>query len=252
MDCRNVRMLLHPYFDGELDSEVATEVDGHVQGCGDCRTELSGLQALRTELHCSGLRRQAPDRLRQRLARLAESRPRRSFGRRLGRREWLAYAASLLLTAGAGAAIGRGLLPAREAGPPDLLEDLLSSHLRALAAASPIDVASSDRHTVKPWFAGRVAETPPVVDLAADGFALLGGRVDYVGSRRVAALTYRRARHLIDVFILPDGDTSSGEASRRGYNLITRPVRGLRAWFVSDLNIDELKHFADLLQRQAT
>lgn len=132
-----------------------------------------------------------------------------------------------------------------------VVRDLVAAHLRALAAASPVDVVSSDRHTVRPWFAGRIGAAPPVPDFAEQGFDLVGGRIDYVGEQRVAAVVYRHRRHLIDVYFLPGAPTEprSIEVQRRGYTLIRADIGGQTAWIVSDLEDRELRDFERLLAR---
>jgi anti-sigma factor RsiW len=127
--------------------------------------------------------------------------------------------------------------------------ELLSSHLRALAAASPVDVVSTDRHTVKPWFAGKIGQSPPVLDLAADGFPLVGGRIDYVASQRVAVLVYGHGRHLIDVFLLPATADDLQEMPRvlQGYRLATIRVQEQPMWIVGDIDEQEFARFKNLL-----
>jgi anti-sigma factor RsiW len=127
--------------------------------------------------------------------------------------------------------------------------DLFASHWRALAAASPVDVVSSDRHTVKPWFAGKVAQAPLVLDFADRGFALVGGRIDYVGAQRVPVLVYRHGQHLIDVFVLPQrAATPDAQPLRReGYTLNSITLGGEPAAIVSDMDVHELAAFGQLL-----
>jgi len=127
--------------------------------------------------------------------------------------------------------------------------DLFASHWRALAAASPVDVVSSDRHTVKPWFAGKVAQAPMVQDFAEQGFPLVGGRIDYVGTQRVPVLVYRHGQHLIDVFVLPQGAGSAEmrPAARLGYSLDPLVLGAQPAAVVSDMDQQELAKFAQLV-----
>jgi anti-sigma factor RsiW len=171
---------------------------------------------------------------------------------------WLAMAASLLLVASLSVGVTwNWMRQGTPAAPYEMLmHDLVASHLRALATTNSVDVVSSDRHTVRPWFAGRVEVAPPTIDLSAQGFDLLGGRVDYVGGRRVAVLVYKHAQHLIDVFVLPDdapGLTdkidANGMVMRQGLNLLHRRVMGVQVWAISDLDGKELTAFADALAR---
>jgi anti-sigma factor RsiW len=157
----------------------------------------------------------------------------------------LLRAAALLalgvLAGGLGVTAWRG---SGESAGDRLARDLLASHLRALAAASPVDVVSSDRHTVKPWFAGKVAVAPPVVDLADQGFPLAGARIDYVGDARVAVLVYRHGQHLIDVYLVDAPGTTRND---RGYHLEPLRLGGQPAVAVTDLDEQELARFVQAL-----
>jgi len=144
-----------------------------------------------------------------------------------------------------------GWLVSQRRGADSELAAVFDAHLRSLAPGHLADVASTDQHTVKPWFAGKLTFSPPVVDHAAEGFPLVGGRVDVVDGRDVAALVYSRRNHLINVFIRPldRGERSAGRAGeQRGYHLAGWVRGGMRFWAVSDLNQQELAQFRDLLQ----
>jgi anti-sigma factor RsiW len=128
-------------------------------------------------------------------------------------------------------------------------EAVIDGHLRALMAPQPIDVKSSDRHTVKPWFNGRIPQAPRVVDLAQDGFPLIGGRVDVVGRTPVPSLVYGRHQHLISLTAIPDAPAALDKSQTvRGYNLIAWAADGVTYWAVSDLNTSELETFARLFR----
>jgi len=151
----------------------------------------------------------------------------------------LAWAASLVVVA---------RLSTQEATGGSVAEEVVASHVRSTMAEHLTDVASSDRHTVKPWFAGKLDFAPRVEDFAADGFPLVGGRLDYVASRPVAALVYRRQQHIVNVFIWPagnDAETPPRFVTRQGYQVFEWTRDGMQYWVVSDLNAAELQEFAE-------
>jgi len=243
MDCKAARELVPLYFDGELDRATARELEAHLDDCAECRDALVALDALRRALREDAPRHAAPRELRARVeAELGQHRLRTP--RRMPR-PWLALAASTVLAFLAGG--GAVLLWQQQAAPP-IAHDLFESHWRALAAASPVDVVSTDRHTVKPWFAGKLADAPLVQDFAEQGFALVGGRLDYAGSERVAVLVYRHGQHLIDVFVLPASVGAAPSASlREGYALDPASLGGRPAAMVSDMDATERARFGALL-----
>ena len=164
--------------------------------------------------------------------------------RPLPRRAFAGMAASLLLGAALGSWLGPQLGDSRDAG--GLPDELVGAHVRALQPGRAIDVASSDRHTVKPWFDGRVDFSPPVRDLGEQGFALIGGRLDYVGRRNVAVTVYRRRQHQIDLFawpLLPGADPQGFARTLDGYHLRAWTQDGFQLVAVSTLNDSELDEF---------
>jgi anti-sigma factor RsiW len=135
---------------------------------------------------------------------------------------------------------------------PDALEqEVVDAHVRSLLAAHLMDVPSTDQHTVKPWFAGKLDFSPPVKDFASEGFELVGGRLDYIGHRTVAALVYHRAKHVINVLIWPvaGGDSGARTSTRNGFNVVEQTRSGMEYWLVSDLNRTELEQLAAALAR---
>ena len=256
MECKEAGMLVHSYFDGELDTRLAGELEAHALGCRSCAEELAELGRLRRLIRDEVPVFRAPPALRERLENEIGRQGRRGVLAQPDRRRWLAIAASLAVTAVGSSLVTRWKISAPEWQPTGggLTSDLVSSHLRALAAPSPVDVVSTDQHTVKPWFNGRIGVAPPVADLAERGFPLAGGRIDYVGGRRVAVVVYTRRRHVIDVFVLSDEHDPEGSevahaklSASDGYTLLRRRWAGLTLWFVSDLNTAELGQFADWL-----
>ncbi len=248
MNHESARSQLEAYLDGELDRATVDDLESHLGTCASCRAELAELERLRGALRTLP-RHRAPAELRTRLAAATElpalEAPRRVPTAALG---WKMAAAVLL-----GVALGAGYMGWRGANvgldtSRLLARDLLASHLRALAASSPIDVVSEDRHTVKPWFAGKIGESPPVVDPKSPEFPLLGGRIDYVGERRTAVVVYGHRKHVIDVYLAPGADASDASASlSQGYALTPCVLAGQSAWIVSDVDADSLREFAGLL-----
>ena len=254
MDCKTAHDLLPLYFDGELDRATGRELETHLDGCAQCRAALIELDALRSSLRSDAPRYPAPTALRGRIQ-MQIPRPAADRARRI-RSAWLPIAASLVLAFAAGAMLTSiwntenrsGESTARQT-QNQIVRDLFASHWRALAATSPVDVVSTDRHTVKPWFAGKVAQAPAVLDFADRGFALVGGRVDYVGAQRVPVLVYRHGQHLIDVFVIAQADSGAigGQAVLQGYTLDKVALGDQSAAIVSDMDQAELSRFAQLL-----
>jgi len=246
MDCKEAARLLEPYLDGELDRDSVRALEAHVDDCAECQAALANLGRVRHAMRAEAPRYAAPASLRDRIRREA---PAPAYAPRMHRMPaWSRLAAACFGAFVAGAAVmhyaaGPGSADARD----QVSRDLFASHWRALAAASPVDVVSSDRHTVRPWFAGKVAQSPRVTDFAEQGFPLVGGRVDYVGAARVPVLVYRHDKHLIDVYVLP-ADAPAGTTLRRdGYTLIWSTLDGERAAIVSDLDAGELARFESVL-----
>jgi anti-sigma factor RsiW len=242
MECDRAAALIEPGLDGELDTGSAAALAHHVAGCPACRQRQAAALALHAGLARGLTRHRAPPALAARLG--VELAARRRPAWRDGRwRAGLAIAASLAVVAVLSSAITyRMVVPAPEAAG----DEIVSAHIRALISGHAMDVLSSDRHTVKPWFNGRLDLSPPVIDLGAEGFALAGGRLDYIDRRPVAVLVYRQRQHLIDLFVSPaDGAAPRAPrfASQRGYTVIewVRGERRLRA--VSDINRDDLADF---------
>lgn len=249
MTCRDVEALLGAYLDGELDAARAGEVGAHLEGCAACAALLERHRALRAAIHAELPSYPAPDVLRTRLREaVREAAPRRGAWRATPWRA-LAVAASAVLVIA-----GTWKVASDRAAATSLTEELLAAHVRSLMPGHLTDVASTDQHTVKPWFDGRLDFSPPVADEAARGFPLLGARLDYVGGRPVAALVYGRRLHRINVFVWPDrgGSGGVGRAERNGYYLERWSLDGMRFWAVSDLNRPELEGFVRLLQRADT
>jgi anti-sigma factor (TIGR02949 family) len=241
---------LDAYLDGELAGDDARELEAHLAQCPECARFRDGRLELRAAITARLPMLQAPDTLRQRVrtavraARRARATP--SF---TGRSWWrpLAVAASL-----AAVALGSWRLALQRASGEALADDVLASHIRSLMPGHLTDVLSSDQHTVKPWFNGRLDFSPPVYDFAGRGYPLLGGRLEYVDGRAVAALVYGRRQHVINAFLWP---ARRGPAAvpatrtRQGYHLLHWTTADYTYWVVSDLGLPELDDFAGLLRQ---
>jgi anti-sigma factor RsiW len=243
MTCRETKNLLNAYVDGELDSAGSLGVEKHVQGCASCLTDVENLHALASEIENGGLRFTAPQRLKTNVqAAISEANP--APTRSIFNWRWASAVAAAVLIVFVSM---QWLRPSQEM----LLNEIVSSHVRSMMANHITDVASSDRHTVKPWFGGKLDYSPPVKDLTEQGFRLVGGRLDYVDSRPVAALVYQRSQHLINLFVWPSNNTvtkQEDQLTRQGYNLIHWTQSGMSYWLVSELNLAELGECARLLK----
>ncbi|MBS0225178.1 MAG: anti-sigma factor [Proteobacteria bacterium] len=234
--------LLPLYLDGELDAETSRAFEAHLDACAECQARLAGLETLRSDIRTQAPYHAAPDALRQRIAQPAAPR------KRLITWPPLALAASWAAAFILGSALMWTMqLDSHLSTTSPLARDLLTGHLRALAATSPVDVISSDHHTVKPWFAGKLAISPLVQDFADAGYALVGGRIDYVGDSRVPVLVYRHGKHLADVYVLPQGTTLAASQSQQGYAIDTLTLGGQPAALVSDMGEAERMQLKQLL-----
>jgi anti-sigma factor RsiW len=251
--CDDKRLLLNALVDGELDAANTVEIEQHLRTCPGCAAAFAELQAVREVLGAAGVRYEAPEPFRRRLlialnheARTgAKSRPRRLAGPR-----WWSWAPWVWAPSGglAAAGVAAMLFAGVQVAQAPLSDELVSDHVRSLLASHLMDVPTSDRHVVKPWFDGKVAFAPTVIDFKDRGFPLVGGRLDLVRGQRAAALVYRRRLHVINVFVWPEApaDRLALDRTRDGYHLVHWRNGGLNYWAVSDLDPTELQQFRDL------
>jgi anti-sigma factor RsiW len=253
MRCDRARELVGAYVDGELRGDDRTSVAAHIESCVVCR-ELMGDIKRTTKAIAELGREPAPAALASRIrSRLASAADEGEGGKRIV--PWRMPFKVWREAAGLAACCALSVLVTwwvvTSAGQVGQLEQqLLAAHIRSLIQDSPIQVASSDSHTVKPWFAGRVDFAPDAKDLTAEGFPLLGGRLDYVHDRRVGALVYRQRLHVVNVFMwrAPGNEEVAPRlATKNGYNLLTWTRGGVTYWAVSDLDAGELKRLQRLL-----
>jgi anti-sigma factor (TIGR02949 family) len=247
-----MRVQLDAYVDGELAPQDARELERHLGDCPEC----AALRDARIALGAA-IRRESPpfhapaelrENIRQRLQAAAGVRDIRRSRIAQPIWRWGALAASLLVVA-----LGSWQLGVRRASEAALSDEILASHVRSLMPGHLTDVVSSDQHTVKPWFNGKLDFSPPVSDFAGRGYPLVGGRLDYLGGRSVAALVYQRRKHLINVYLWPRAEgRKAGErapVSRQGYHLLQWTSTDYVYWVVSDLGTTELTEFAGLLRQ---
>jgi anti-sigma factor RsiW len=260
MECVDIRGRLHAYLDQELELPSVVAIDQHLASCQACKAIFAQQAALR-----SGIRRHAEyhaapaalvERIRAQLGAAGDGAagpartpaPRRPW---LPFRQWFQVGAAVAATAVVSwiAAIQYYIPAADEI----VAEQVITGHARAVLGSRLVDVATSDQHTVKPWLSSKLDFSPPVADLTGAGFPLLGGRLDYLDDRPVAALVYRHRQHMIDLFVWPeqkaDGDLPMRSLSKHGYNVLHWREAGMVFWAISDLNAADMKAFAEAYAR---
>jgi anti-sigma factor RsiW len=256
MNCQECRDFIDPFVDSELGAGDAIRVQQHVDSCADCRNYLRSREALRVLLGNPQLKFEIPEALPGKVStriRSLSSPAKERVVRKYSTR-WvyvpLALAASILLL------FSLLLLNKNDRFEPlnthSLVDEIVASHVRSMLASHLLDVPSTDQHTVKPWFDGKLKFAPPVQDFADHGFRLIGGRLDYVDGQEVAALVYQRNKHIINVFLWPaesGANESPRSFSRYGYNVVQWARDGFNWWAVSDVNAADLEGFADLERR---
>lgn len=257
MHCERARELLSPYLDAELPAEQQRSMAAHVEGCEACARLAADCRRV-GRIIAEGAREPLPATLVPRVrSALAQAAGAGSDGTQLlparlgigwmlsrpGLRQAAALAAVCLLTA-----LATWWIVSASTGRDRLAQEIASAHIRSLLQERQTDVASSDMHTVKPWFAGRIDFSPEV--RTGEGLALQGGRVDYIDGRRVAVLVYKRRQHTISVFLWPSPSadaTPPRSMAQKGYNLLTWSHNGLTRWVITDLNAEELRQLQALL-----
>jgi len=241
LDCTVCQTLIHGYLDQELDPPMAAQVAGHLAACAECARLHDQARLLKVSVKRQAPYYPAPVALTDSVLAAVAPRP-RAVERW---RKWLAPVFSA-----AALALAVVLYVVTPGSEQPLMDEAVSSHVRSLMGEHLNDVVSSDRHTVKPWFTGKLDFSPPVFDYSAQGFALLGGRLDYLQHQTTAALSYGRARHIINVFILPTPEADKPRQSQtiRGFNVVSWQASHMRFVLVSDLEKSELEAFSQLLK----
>jgi mycothiol system anti-sigma-R factor len=272
MNCQEVANLMDGYLDGELDALTSQKIEQHLRDCRKCEEAFEAHTALAHAISRDVPYYKAPAELRQRVQSSLRDAAGASAARGVARQNpllvprsqperlpvpfetrwnWLALAAAILVAA----VIGLSLLPRLRAPNADqfLATQLIASHVRSLMADHLTDVASSDQHTVKPWLDAKLDFAAPVVDLSGDGFPLIGGRLDYLDNRPVAALVYQRRKHFINLFVwpaTPDASKAQETITRQGYHLLHWVDTDFSYWAVSDIGETDLKTFKQLFEGQ--
>ena len=245
---------LQAYFDGEVDALRASDIEQHLEGCADCKALFEDLEQTRIALRQNVSYLAAPAELRARLARALDQEsvsqtPRQNVWDRLRSRTrpfWFGAVSG-------GAAMAVVAVLAFVTWAPTLanplIHDVVGAHVRSLMSSHPIDVVSTDRHTVKPWFAGHTDVSPVVADFATRGYKLIGGRVDYLNHQRAAVVVYEHGQHVINVFSWADSRRALPKrATVDGYHLIFWRSGDIQYCAISDTAPDELQGLAGLLQ----
>jgi len=244
MNCEEAEILLHALIDGELDAGHASEVEAHIAECPRCAEAFAAYRQMSQAIAAADLRYTAPPALRRRIeASLPQA---RAPSRRAVLRGFAMGSAVSAL-----AATGLVAIVLRNDDEQRIMSEVVSAHLRSLQAGHLTDVISTDQHTVKPWFNGKLDVSPPVIDLTGQGFTLVGGRLDYVDARAIGAVVYRRRQHVINLFIAQTPTIERRPAKTetiQGFNIRRWSEGGLNFWAVSDIGADELAEFGEKFQ----
>ena len=247
MSCDFSATLLHAYVDGELDAMRAAEFERHLETCRECTATLGAAESLRSSLQHAQLYETAPPGLRKKIRSELKVPAGKTSGSSVAAWRWLAAAAAILLVTGvAWFAVPHFMATNMQSVTS---AEVINAHIRSLQAGHLTDVASTDQHTVKPWFDGKLEFIPPVHDFMDEGFPLLGGRLDVLGERNVAALVYGRRKHFINVFVWPTKEPDTPihpPGSRQGYQWVHWRHQGMEFCAISDVSAEDLHELAQL------
>jgi anti-sigma factor RsiW len=247
VSCAFAHSTVHGYFDGELDAVRATEFEHHLEGCAECQQSLANLESLRVRLQKADLYEHASESFRERVRR-------ETLGKRSGInfptvvRRWVLPSAAVFTAAAVLALAYFVIGPSIEMRQTSA--SIVDAHVRSLQPGHLIDMQSTDSHTVKPWFDGKLDFVPPVADFSQQGFELVGGRLDVIDGRRAAAVVYGRRKHYINLFVWPYDENESipvSTGSRNGYNWVMWGAGKMRFCLVSDTSPDDLQELKKLI-----
>lgn len=251
MNCNDAQNLIQAYADMELDPASSLEMEQHLRSCPACAQTLGDILRLRSTVKAGAPYHKPGPELTNRIhATLQKAGGAQPGQHRAQRQTWLRAGAALA----AAVVLAWTIVPLLSGRSADdrIAAEVISDHVRSLMVDHLTDVVSSDQHTVKPWFSGKLDFSPPVENFVPQGYALVGGRLDYLGNRTVAALVYRHRQHYINLFVWPadaGSATKPEELSRQGYQVMHWTQSGMHYWVVSELNQDELRQFSSLLRR---
>jgi len=249
MACEQSTTHLHAYLDGELDAAGMARFEQHLKACPHCAAALAAEEALRRSLQMAALYERAPESLRKTVRSSSSTAPTLA-STHPGAWRWLAVAAALIIATLWGTRLFSPAIKSSQQAA--WTTTLLDAHLRSLQPGHLTDVESTDQHTVKPWFDGKLDLAPPVRDFANDGFPLMGGRLDVLEGRTVAALVYGRRKHMVNVFVWNSQDTipDSYSGERQGYHWVAWKKDGLTFCAISDTALPELQQLKSLFLQE--
>jgi len=239
LDCKQTQSLLSAYADGELDARGCVDIEEHLRSCDRCVGALDSVRQIKRVVNTSVPHYRAPLKLRREITKSTRTETRQfpNFA------TVTAFAACMVV------AISAGWMLGRRSNATTAASVVFASHVRALMSEHLADVISTDKHTVKPWFNGKVDYSPPVNDLAPQGFPLQGGRLEFLNGRRVSVLVYGRKKHIIDLYVMPSAQTSNyATTTHDGFNSVAWSRDGFEFQAISDLNKEELMEFSKLIQ----
>lgn len=246
MNCAECKILLHALIDSELDASHTREVEAHLATCPTCSKEFEALLSMRHAMTAADLKETASAHLRNRIE---TAFPPASTRAAAPRKSWRTFFGGFAAGTALSAALAASLILAVFHVDQDrqIASEVVSAHLRSLQLNHLTDVQTSDQHTVKPWFNGKIDVAPPVTDLTTQGFTLIGGRLDTIDGRAVACVVYQRRKHIINLFVAqglgaPEHDVIT--ETIQGFNILHWTEEGLDFWAISDIDVDELKEFS--------
>jgi anti-sigma factor RsiW len=252
MDCKEVRPMIHGYVDEEIDAVTMARIESHATNCANCQQLLRNQKLLRARIKTSSPYYTAPAGLEKTIRGAIRGAKKQTWPLFLDKARWLTVGA--IASSAAMLSVSLTLFLTSPFGDELLAREAISDHVRSLMADHLTDIQSTDQHTVKPWFVGQLDFSPPVTNLASSGFLLVGGRMDYLNNRQVAALAYECRKHVINLFISPtaEHDKLTIKTHRwQGYESYEWTQSGMHFWAVSDVKQNDLAQFAHLLQSSA-